>query len=195
MHFVAHSTSAAVWDYAYSDEHDLLSIRRWLARGISPTLLATGTPGPGEAYIFPEPLEATFMRPALTIRLSNTGGTLMEGGAASPTFYVEHAVTITAYDEGRGPTVLLAQEVWRLLHGWAHDGASWSIPLWNIDAGARLARRLKVLRTSLAMGLDETDDEGKWSRPITLRVRSPRTRPVATAPLIETVATTTTVRA
>jgi hypothetical protein len=164
----------------YNDLDDLKSIRRWLYRAIP------------EVYIYIEPIEGMFERPALTVRPADQG--LAEGGqgAFAHTYNVEHSIIITAYGLDRAATIELGQRVWRLLHEGAGDGAAYRLPMWSFALNAALARKLRVVAPSLAMSLEETDDEGKWSRPIELRVQSPRSRPTRRAPLVERVTITTT---
>jgi hypothetical protein len=46
---------------------------------------------------------------------------------------------------------------------------------------------MRVLQTSLSMGLLQTDDEGKWSRPLSMRLDVPRVRSQRMAPFVQQI--------
>jgi hypothetical protein len=184
----AWSIGDALVYYRCSDADDLRSIRRFLKRELAPE---TETP---YIYIVPDlenlTYEGRFQRPAVTIRLVMSGPSGV-GQAARGTYQVTHSVVVTAYGESRESTMTLAQQVWRLFHegGRSFRGAAFRIPMWEYPSGMRLDRWMRVQRPTLSMGIDATDDEGKWSRPIQMRIDSPREREVEQTPLIGSVST------
>lgn len=173
----ASALSSSFFAHTYDDEDDLKSVRRFLKRILAPD---SDTP-----YIYIEPLEAEFMRPAVTIELVTTRP-VNAGGARNASWDVEHTLTVRVYDEGREATTRLGERVWLAFTQGGADGAAFRIPMWAFAAGgARLSRFMRVSRDSLSMGNQQTDDESKWVRPIDLRVRSPRVRPISARPTIQ----------
>jgi hypothetical protein len=187
--------SSGEWGWTYNQLDELKSLRRYFQRIVSPGATGGNEPGPGEPwwYLVPDvdeedPTEGEFMRPAVTIELIDTGPSLDGGGSATrPQYDVEHSVVLKVYGETRLGTIELAERVFAALNAGGRDGASYRPQMWAFPLGAMLARRMRVLRPSLSMGMQGTDDEGKWSRPITLRVRAPRLRPVHARPVIERI--------
>ena len=172
--------------YRREDADDLRNIRRFLKRELAPE---SDTP-----YIYLVPslesttVEGTFKRPAVTVQLVMTGPS-GSAQAARSTYTVMHSLVVTAYGESRVATMELSQRVYRLFNegGRGFRGAAYRIPMWEYPSGMRLDRWMRVLRPSLSMGLDATDDEGKWSRPIQMRIESPREREVEQVPLMGAV--------
>jgi hypothetical protein len=166
MHALA-ATEARV-GFTLSDVDNMLSLRRWVKRSLAPT--------GDEPYVYIEPLEAQFIRPAITMRLIRTGLFGTRGQAARSTYDVELAVVATAYGRNRADTMTLAERFWRLFQDGGAGGAAFRIPMWNFAMNVKLDRMMRVPRGSLSMGLDATDDSGQWSRPIELQVQAPRLR-------------------
>lgn len=165
---VAYALASAGISYTYNDQDDLKNVRRFLKRNLAPTS--------EEPYIYIEPLEAQFIRPAVTIRLLRTAPAGQSAQAARPTYDVEHALVVTAYGRDRAGTVSLAEAVSRLFHEGGADRAAYRIPMWDYASNGRLSRLMRVSRGSLSVGLEASDDSGLWSRPIELRVQAPRVR-------------------
>lgn len=166
--------------YEYNDRDDLLSMRRWIARNLSPTASAASDPGVGEPWVYVEPLEARFMRPAITVRLVRTA--LVADGrrnaASRPTYDVEHSLVLMAHATTRDEAISLGEKLWRLFHEGGSSRTPYRIPMWEFGAGGgRLDRQIRVIRESVSIGLDSTDEPDKWTRPVEVRVQSPRLRP------------------
>lgn len=188
--FYAASMPDAGIIYAYNDVDDMKSLRRVLARAISPTAAGGAEPDvdAGEAWLYLVPDYAVdreapkFQRPAVTIQLLDTQSA-PSGPKMGFNYSVEHLMTITAYGRTRPETIALARKVWVALE----DSLRSRADLWATDFNARLARKLRVLSDSLSMGFADTDDQGKWERPLELRVRAPRMREVLNAPILQSV--------
>jgi hypothetical protein len=175
----ATSVSNAKFDYRVNDLDDLKSIRRYLKRQLAPTT--------DEPYIYVEPIEGEFIRPAVTVRLIRTGAPATSG-VRRPSYDVEHALVVTSYGRDRAETIALSERTWRLFNeGDDSQGASYRIPLWDFTNGWRLTRWMRVQRASLAFGLDTTDEAGLWSRPIEMRVVAPRARESRRVPTLASV--------
>ena len=185
----AGAVSGATWNYRYDDTDDLLSLARFLKRSLAPTGGPNTPPADGEPFIYTQPDEGDFRRPALTIRLVASDPAALAAASWSPSYNVEHAVVITAYGRDRDETMRLAQKLRRVFDEGGYDGVPYSVPMWAIEAGVHVARRMRVLRSSLAMGLEQSDDANLWSRPLELRLRSPRLRLEKPAPIIQRVVT------
>lgn len=182
--------ASAFIDYEYRDSDDLLSVRRWIARNLSPGASASTDPGPGEPWVYVEPLEATFIRPAITVRLVRTG--LVSDGrrnaASRPTYDVEHSLVLMAHATTRDEAISLGEKLWRLFHEGGSDLTPYRIPMWEFGAGGgQLDRQMRVVRESVSIGLDSTDEPDKWTRPLEVRVQSPRLRPRRPLPRINRV--------
>lgn len=174
------SSGSVLWDAGLED--DLRSVQRFLYYGI-----ARGE----DMRLYTWPLEETFKRPAITIRA--IPGTTREADISrrplrSSSYEMQHQLQVTVYHLDRERTVDWGWRVFRLLRD-GENGKPLSIPLWSIALSAVVARSLRVLRPSLAMGVEATDDEGKWSVPISMSVTSPRLRPTSDLPKIERVTT------
>lgn len=154
-------------EFRYQDTWDLKSVRRWVYRNL-PAL----DDGP---YVYIQPLEGEFKRPSVTIQLvrSTPSG---PGQSASRSYGLDHTLALQVYGRTRDETIMLGQAVWRLFEEGGVDKAPYRIPMWEFRGGLRLARWMRVNRGSLSMGLDATDDEGLWQRPITVTVSAPRLR-------------------
>lgn len=189
--FVSVCEADAWVDWTYNDADDLKSIRRWLSRRLAPSASDTTDPDTanGEPFVYVEPIEATFQRPAVTVQLLPGGVAENTQGANSPVWAVEHQLVITAYGSDRAHTVALGEQVFNLLNGaGAPREYAYVIPMWSFALKSRLARMMRVLPRSLAMGLEDRNEADIWSRPIEVRVRSPRSRIVTKASAIQTVA-------
>jgi hypothetical protein len=180
--------------YRYNTGDDLCSLQEWLARMVSPSTWGGADPSGDDPYVFLIPLESEFMRPAVTIELVDED--LTEAGAASRGVYaVSLSVSVVSYGRDRGHTIDLAQRVWDAVNdrGAAYRPQMWAWSLAGSDengrqrAAPRLARRMRVLQTSLSMGLLQTDDEGKWSRPLSMRLDVPRVRSQRMAPFVQQI--------
>lgn len=179
-HMVAHDIFDARMVYEPNDPDDLLSIQRFLFLNL-----------PSDIKLFRfGAWEGTFKRPAVTLRLVDTQP-LSEGPVRRPSWTVEHQIVAMAYHLDRAQTLTLGQQVHGLLHAGGRGERPYSIPLWVDAWGAELARKLRVVRPSIRMGLEATDDENKWARPVEFRVRSPRLRPQPIAPVIDSITVTT----
>jgi hypothetical protein len=178
-HMEAYSLSHAEAEMTYNDLDDLKSMRRFLKRALAPDT--------DEPYIYIEPIEAEFMRPAVTVKLVRTSpvGTVQ---ARRPSYDVEHALVVTSYGRDRAETVSLGERVWRLFNeGDSRQGAAYRVPMWDFASGMRLSRWMRVPRENLSVGLDTADEGGHWSRPIEMRVKSPRVRPIRRVPTMASV--------
>ena len=180
--------------YRYNTDDDLSSLQEWVARSVSPSTNGGGDPAGDDPYVFVIPLEAEFQRPAVTVELVDEA--LSGPGAASRgSYYATLSISVISYGRDRSHTLSLAQRVWDAFNDRGAGGGAYRPQMWGwslaaVDANGaqqaapRLARRMRVLQTSLAMGLLQTDDEGKWSRPLSMRVDVPRLRSQASAPVI-----------
>jgi hypothetical protein len=185
--FVSTTLSEGGIDYVYNDPDDLKSMRRWLQRKLSPGATKTTNPDStkDEPFLFTEPIEGTFKRPAITIRLIDDLGIVTQGHASS-NYLKQHLVMFTAYGEDRRQTVAIAEAMWDcFFSGGDPSGARFRIPVWAFDLNARLARFMRVLPESLSMGLDETNEQGEWERGVEARILAPRIRPVPGAPALQ----------
>jgi hypothetical protein len=206
MRLSAWQGSVANIPYFANDEDDLKSLRRYLARTLSPELLTQNTPAAGDPWIYykplPEPVggldgltEGQFRRPSITIVLVRSAPTVgSPNNAARSSYEITHTLVLNCYGDDaaadpRYSTMLLAERTFSLLHGGDFTHAPWRIPMWNFWAGVKLARMMRVLPASLSMDLDMTDDLGKWYRPITMQLTSPRTRGRQANPIVQTVQT------
>jgi hypothetical protein len=190
--------------YRYNPLDELYSMQEWLARSVSPSTNGGGDPQNDDPYVFVVPLEGTFVRPAVTVELVDEG--LAGPRAASPHIYmVTLSLSVVSYGVDRDHTFKLAQRVWDAVNDRGAGRASYRPQMWawslagsdaNGDqrAAPRLARRMRVLQTSLAMGLLQTDDEGKWSRPLSMRVDVPRVRSQLSAPVVQWIGEAVSVR-
>jgi hypothetical protein len=171
--------------YRHDLDDDALSIQRWLWLGL-------GRDAGPFVYRFGA-TEGSFRRDprgALTVRLVRTGQSGTDDGRwAKVSYDLEHQVVLMAYGPtdpdpvvARQRTIDLSERVARMLH------ERGSIPLYAEVLRAEVARNLRVLRPSISMGLEATDDEGRWTRPVEFTVRAPRhreIRPSATVGRIE----------
>jgi hypothetical protein len=191
--------------YRYNVADDLYSLQEWLARAVSPSTNGGSDPADDDPFVFVIPLEAEFERPAVTVELVDED--LAAAGAASRSSYqASLSVSVISYGRDRTHTLALAQRVWDAVNDHGGGSAAYRPPMWawtlaGVDANGvqrpapRLARRMRVLQTSLAMGLLQTDDEGKWSRPLSMRVDVPRIRSQGLAPVVWQINEAVTVRA
>jgi hypothetical protein len=192
-HLWGTSVSGARWGYEFNPTDDLMSLRRWLSRIVSPATAGpigqvNGNPGPGEPNFYIEPDEGEFVRPAVTIQLIEEGASTYSPSdekVRPRAWNSQLSITFKAYGDpeaaigGRADTIRIANLVWRALNEGGPDFAAYRPPLWAFALHARVARRLRVLRTSLSMPLEDTDDQRRWVRPINARIIAPRTRPLA----------------
>jgi hypothetical protein len=186
----AGSVSGASWVYRYDDPDDLLSLAHWLHLSLSPNASAGQNPTGDEPYIYPQPLEGTFQRPSVTMTVVASLPALnVPLAAMGPSYAREHQLVLTAFGQDRAQTLRIASNLHRCFEEGGFDGVPWSVPLWIGGAGTKLARRMRVVRASLSMGMDQTDDQGKWARPLEVRVQSPRLRLERPVPIIERVVT------
>lgn len=182
--------TGASWVYRYDDPDDFLSIARWLHLSLSPGATSTDGPQGDEPWIYPEPKEGTFQRPSITMRVvTSQPATGQPLAAMGPSYGREHSLVLTAFGQDRAQTLRIAANLMRCFEEGGFDGTPWSLPMWMSGAGTKLARRMRVVRASLAMGMEQTDDEGKWARPLEVRVQSPRLRLERPIPIIERVVT------
>jgi hypothetical protein len=191
------AVAATDFVYRYNADDDLNSLQEWLARSVSPSTNGGQDPQGDDPYVYVVPLEAEFQRPAVTVELADEG--MKAAGAASPHVYtVTLSVNVTSYGVDRTHTLWLAQRVWDAVNDRGAGGAAYRPQMWawalagtdqNGDSlpAPRLARRMRVLQTSLAMGLLQTDDEGMWSRPLSMRIDVPRIRTQLTAPVVHSI--------
>ena len=185
--------AATDFRYAYNTADDISSLQEWLARSVSPSTIGGGDPSGDDPYVFAIPQEAEFVRPAVTVELVDEG---LSGPAAASrgSYSTMLSISVISYGRDRSHTLWLAQRVWDVVNGGAGVAAyrpqMWAWSLAGVGsngvqrAAPRLARRMRVLQTSLSMGLLQTDDEGKWSRPLSMRVDVPRLRSQTPAPII-----------
>jgi hypothetical protein len=195
------TTSGARFGYQHNPTDDLFSLRRYLSRIISPSasgsVPAEGPLPNGEPWFYVEPDEGKFMRPAVTIQLVDDSASTYspsDDSVVRRSHYVEHAITIKAYGSpdvaigGRADTIRLGDLVWKALDHGGSDLRAYRPNMWSFDMNALLARRMRVLRTSLSMALADTDDEGRWVRSLNFRVVAPRVRPLPPpAPIIQRI--------
>jgi hypothetical protein len=177
-HGLSLTLSSARLEWDVGPEDDALSIQRFLwlhiARAQHINLYRWGA------------LEETFERPAITIRLlpgSRESDASMRRPLGS-SWEEQHQVVLSVYHADRAKTVELGRDVIRLLRDGPVGGRPLSIPIYAQALGAVVARFLRVLRPSIQMGVEDTDDEGKWMVPVNLTVTSPRRRRMVQAPLI-----------
>jgi len=196
------SVSGARWGYSFGPQpngqhDDLMSLRRWLSRIVSPGTAAPigavgASPGPGEPNFYIEPDEGAFLLPAVTIQLVEESASTYSptDEKARPRAYnVQLSIAIKCYgnpaveptvpDGGRGDTIRIANLVYKALNEGGPDLAAYRPDMWAFGLHARVARRLRVVRTSLSMPLEDTDDQKRWVRPISAKVIAPRTRPLS----------------
>jgi hypothetical protein len=195
--FYANGIPVAGISYFYNDLDDLKSMRRALARALCPEAAAAGMTtaaleASGEPFFFIVPdyfadREAPkFRRPAITIRLLETLPA-ESGGQMGPTYNVEQYMQLVAYGNDKPHSWALRQQLRDALE----SRYRMRIPLFAPDLRLRLARSLRVVPSSLAMGFEDTDDQGKWQAPLTLRATSPRMRTTTPdAPILRSVGVT-----
>lgn len=162
--------------YTYNDIDDIKSLRRWVQRGLSPETTATRDPDPGNPWVFIEPISGVFKRPAVTIRLLPTSGNVTERDN-SANYAVTHSFVLTAYHEDHDTTIELGQRLWRLFwDGGDPSQARHRVPMWAFDLNARLARMMRVIPESMTQDLAETNEQGQWSRALSVSIRVGRFR-------------------
>lgn len=167
---VSVSTSRVTYDY--NAEDDLISIQRFLFRALD---AANQDP---VLNLYRWPLEETFHRPAVTVRLlpgARESDASARRNLSAGNYDLMLPILITAYGEDRAKTIELGQRIVRALY-LGHEGRPMSIPLYSKSMGLVLARSLRVVRPSPVMGIEDTDDEGKWSVPVNVSVIAPRLR-------------------
>jgi hypothetical protein len=188
------SVSGARWGYAFNPTDDLMSLRRYYSRIISPaTASPIGTvgpnPGAGEPNWYIEPDEGQFLLPAITIQLVEEGASSYSPSdqkVRPRAWEAQLSITFKAYGDpdaaigGRQDTIRIANLLWVALNQGGPDGGAYRPAMWAFGLHARVARRLRVLRTSLSMPLEDTDDQRRWVRPINCRIIAPRIRPLST---------------
>ena len=194
--------SGGLLAYAYDDGDAVRSLRRYLVRALAPEAADLGSqkglrPNPGNPYIYDRPMpEGQFRRPSITLRIVDTGeNTTRPRRARSASYSLVMTVAMQIYGEdadptsdlGRVSTMALAERTRRVLSGDGMQYAPWRIPLWNFQANVKLARFMRVMPGSPAMGLSDTDDLGKWYRAMTLRLEVPRLRVSVNSPVLQTV--------
>lgn len=185
--FVATALAEAKIAYAYNDLDDLKSLRRWVARWLSPNTSATVDPTGDEPWVFLEPISGTFKRPAVTIRLLPTTGVVTQRAPGS-NYAVLHRFVLTAYHEDHDTTVALGERLWRgFQEGGDPSMARFRVPMWAFGLNARLGRYMRVDPATLSFDLAETNEQGQWSRPLSVSIQSPRMRGAAGVPRIQSV--------
>ena len=166
--------SAAI-AYHHELDDDALSIQRFL-------WIALGRDAGPFVYRFGA-IEGTFKRDphgAITVRLVRAGAAASDDGRVAKASYdLDHQLVLMVYGAvaddpaaARQNTIALSERVARALYERA------SIPMYAKALRAELARSLRVLPRSISMGLEATDDEGRWARPVECTVRAPRLRAV-----------------
>jgi hypothetical protein len=185
--------SGSRWGFSYGPVDDLQSLALYLQRIVSPSITApinvqTGVPANGDPLFHTKPLEEDFTRPAVTVQLvDDTASTYSPSDASARrrSYNAQHSFVITSYGDpdaaigGRADTIRIADLVWRALNeGATNEMGAYRPQLWSFAMSAMLARRMRVVRTSLSMGLVDTDDQNKWLRPLSCRVICPRVRPL-----------------
>ena len=195
---LAAGTTWADLDFTYNDDDDLESIRRWLFRALCPNGYADGCglPLDGEPYIFiwPRLQEGEFKRPAITLRLLTTfPAAISQPGPEGASYDENLSLVATCYGRDGTETIAIAEKMRRAFRAGTPGERAYRLPMWWIAGGVKLARKLRVLPPSLSMGLDNTDDESMWSRPLEFTVTTPRLRPVTPVPDMRSYRSSTTV--
>ena len=187
------SVSGARWGYEYNVVDDLMSMRRWLSRIISPATIAPigttgGNPATGQPNLYIEPDEGEFLLPAVTIQLVEEGASTYSPGDRNVHkrgYWSQLQLVIKVYGDpatsigGRADTLRLGTLVWRALNEGGEDGAAYRPQLYAFALHAKVARRMRLVRTSMSMALEDTDDQRRWFRAIHVRCMSPRKRPLS----------------
>jgi hypothetical protein len=201
----AYQGSGAILSYYYQDQDAIRSLKRYLSRSLAPETADFGSvkgspPLPGNPYIYDNPTpEGQFRRPAITLRLVDSGpNTTRPRRASNASYSLVLTIAMLIYgddsdptsDSGRLSTMNLAERTRRILDGDDPRYAPWRIPMWNFQANVKLARLMRVMAGSPAMGLSDTDDLGKWYRSMTLRLEVPRLRMSTNSPVLASVSVT-----
>jgi hypothetical protein len=185
--FVAIATQSSGILYGYNDPDDIKSVRRWLKRELSPATDDDTDPGPGEPFVFVEPIIGTFKRPAVTVRQLPVIPRITEN-LASTNYQVEHSFVLTAYGDDYDETFSLGERMRRMIsEGSSPLFAPYRIPLWAFDLDARLARWMQVVPDSVQMELAETNEQGMWQRSMNLRVKAGRRRGTQHVPAVKSI--------
>lgn len=193
QNFVATALAEAGIAYTYNDPDDLKSLRRWVQRWLSPETTATQNPAPGNPFVYIEPISGTFERPAVTIRLLPTTG-LVTQRENSSNYAVTHQFVLTCYGDGyeqagHDATIALGERLWRgFWEGGDPSLARHRIPMWAFDLNARLSRYMRVLPQTMSQDLAETNEQGVWSRAMSVSITSPRFRSAPGVPRIQSIA-------
>jgi hypothetical protein len=188
-HGLSASVSSARLAYEFTPDDDMLSIQRWLFYGVG-TPNITAQRGVN-LYIWGS-IEGTFERPAITVKLlpgTREADFSLRRPVSSPQRDVQFMVALTAYHLDRARTVDLGRRVEGLLRDGSVNFRPLSIPMYSAALAAKVARSLRVLRPSIQMGIEDTDDEGKWSVQVTAAMTSPRLRVTPAAPAMDRVST------
>jgi hypothetical protein len=196
----AYQGSGGILGYYYQDDDAIKSLKRYLARALAPETADFGSvkgsaPNPGNPYIYDKPTpEGQFKRPAITLRLIDTSeDTTRPRRASNASYSLVLTIAMQVYGQGSDPTsdfgrlstMALSERVRRVLDGDDPRYPAWRIPMWNFQANVKLARLMRVMPGSPAMGLSDTDDLGKWYRGMTLRLQVPRLRLSAHSPVLQ----------
>lgn len=180
----AAALSTAALQIEYRDLWDLYSLRWHLTRSISPALAGgAAAPADGEAYVYAEPLRGVFQRPAITLQLIT--GSPIKHLAYDPSSDIHQRFALRIYDVTHDRVMALSERVYTALGG--RGGRQQRVPLWawfNPDSEGfptqrlRLGRSMRLVADSLAMSLEEPDDDRQWSRGLDAAFVSPRNRNV-----------------